>query len=764
MAEVVFGLESILALQERNDNSVPEKGIITFGKKLRKYFSLSEQIFDNQRYDIDMPNNILGELVAVGWPSWLAAVAGEALKGWLPRRTHTFKNLGKIGEGSYSVVYKARDLSTGNVVALKRIQCDTSDPESVKMIAMEIVILRRLDHPNVIKLEGIVTSRMSETLYLVFEYMDHDLATLSAKPDTEITVPQVKHYMHQLISGLKHCHDKQVLHRDIKGSDLLLDNNGVLKIADFGSASFVDLILEQPMTNRMATFWYRAPELLLGATEYGVGIDLWSSGCILAGLLANKPILAGHTEAEQLQKIYTLCGSPTDEYWKTYKLPLETLYKPQLQFQRCIADTFKDFPPSSLPLLDILLSFDPINRQSAASALESKFLSEISQINQSQITEMEAIGSTASNTNSHLGERKDYVKKSVQWNHFTESVKNDGKKKSRCTYCAVEYECASTIEATLTLTNHMKTCASNPANQTQTRRKSTSTAARIEETREIKVSLLSWKFDHQVAGKAIIEMIMMDKLPFKSDLGEGHKMPNSFDWDNVERLVGFLQHYYQLTLRVSGTKYITSYTFLDSISSIHSVAMDCFSSEDAELRKMSLGMKTKFDKYWGDIHKFNLFVFIASVFDPRTKFTHLKVTICNLYGDDDGRKIVASCRSVLYELFDEYKRIHFDQHVSNISSSSDHGMSITSDDAKSELDRYLTEDIEDDKEYFQSEDFSVLDWWKKRSKTFPILSLVARDILAMPISTVALEKHIQELDKYVDDMRETLSESSVVDG
>ncbi|KAD5960288.1 hypothetical protein E3N88_11760 [Mikania micrantha] len=382
MAEVVFGLESILALHERTDNSFPEKGIISFGRKLQKYFFSPEQ---NNFENSDMPNpwytnpssDLLEKLTAVGWPSWLAAVSGEALNGWLPRRIDTFKNLGKartIGEGNHSIVYKARDIPTGRVVALKKIKCDHSDPETIKTMAMEIVTLRRLDHPNVIKLEGIVTSPRSQTLYLVFEYMDHDLATLSASNATQFTEPQVKHYMHQLFSGLKYCHDHQVLHRDLKGSDLLVSNNGVLKIADFGSASFYGLIHEQPMTNFVATYWYRAPELLLGATEYGVGVDLWSAGCISAGLLANRPILAGHTEAEQLEKIYALCGSPPDEYWKTYKFPLETIYKPQLQFRRCLTETFKDFPPASLSLLDVLLSVDPAKRQNAASALKSKIM------------------------------------------------------------------------------------------------------------------------------------------------------------------------------------------------------------------------------------------------------------------------------------------------------------------------------------------------------------------------------------------------------
>lgn len=102
--------------------------------------------------------------------------------------------------------------------------------------------------------------------------------------------------MHQLLSGLEHCHNRHVLHRDIKGSNLLLDNSGMLKIADFGLASFFDPNHKQPMTSRVVTLWYRPPELLLGATDYGVGIDLWSAGCILAELLAGKPIMPGRTE------------------------------------------------------------------------------------------------------------------------------------------------------------------------------------------------------------------------------------------------------------------------------------------------------------------------------------------------------------------------------------------------------------------------------------------------------------------------------------
>lgn len=102
--------------------------------------------------------------------------------------------------------------------------------------------------------------------------------------------------MQQLLRGLEHCHGHGVLHRDIKGANLLIDNNGNLKIGDFGLATFFQSHSKQPLTSRVVTLWYRPPELLLGATDYGVSVDLWSSGCILAELFAGKPIMPGRTE------------------------------------------------------------------------------------------------------------------------------------------------------------------------------------------------------------------------------------------------------------------------------------------------------------------------------------------------------------------------------------------------------------------------------------------------------------------------------------
>ncbi|KAF8116338.1 hypothetical protein N665_0019s0018 [Sinapis alba] len=320
-----------------------------------------------------VPRSAEAELIAAGWPYWLTSVAGEAIKGWVPRRADSFEKLEKIGQGTYSIVYKARDLETGQIVAMKKVRFANMDPESVRFMAREINILRKLDHPNVMKLQCLVTSKLSGSLHLVFDYMEHDLSGLALRPGVKFTEAQIKCFMKQLLCGLEHCHSRGILHRDIKGSNLLVNNDGVLKIGDFGLASFYNPDHEQPLTSRVVTLWYRAPELLLGSTDYGQGIDLWSVGCILAELFVGKPIMPGRTEVEQMHKIFKLCGSPSDDFWETTKFPQATSYRPQHPYKRVLLEAFKNLPSSSLALLDKLLSVEPEKRCSASSTLLSEF-------------------------------------------------------------------------------------------------------------------------------------------------------------------------------------------------------------------------------------------------------------------------------------------------------------------------------------------------------------------------------------------------------
>ncbi|KVI02456.1 Protein kinase, ATP binding site-containing protein, partial [Cynara cardunculus var. scolymus] len=267
-----------------------------------------------------------------------------------------------IGQGTYSNVYRARELQTGRMMALKKVRFDNFQPESVRFMAREIKILRRLDHPNVMKLEGIITSRLSCSIYL-------------------------------LLKGIEHCHSRGVIHRDIKSSNILINNEGVLKIADFGLANFFNSRSKQPLTSRVVTLWYRPPELLLGSTNYGPYVDMWSVGCVFAELFVGRPILKGRTEVrtfrmpivylermhskrhlvEQLHKIFKLCGTPPDEYWTKSKLPLAAMFRPQFTYASTLRERCKELPRTVVDLIDTLISVEPEKRATAKSALQAEY-------------------------------------------------------------------------------------------------------------------------------------------------------------------------------------------------------------------------------------------------------------------------------------------------------------------------------------------------------------------------------------------------------
>ncbi|KAA0039451.1 putative serine/threonine-protein kinase [Cucumis melo var. makuwa] len=313
------------------------------------------------------------EQIAAGWPSWLSSAAGEAVHGWVPLRADSFEKLEKIGQGTYSSVFRAREVESGKMVALKKVRFDNFQPESIRFMAREIMILRRLEHPNIMQLEGIITSKMSSSIYLVFEYMEHDLAGLVSSPNVKFSEAQIKCYMRQLLSAIEHCHLRGIMHRDIKASNILVNNEGVLKLADFGLANVINSRNKQALTSRVVTLWYRPPELLMGSTDYGLTVDLWSIGCVFAELHLGKPLLKGRTEVEQLHKIFKLCGSPPEEFWKKTKLPHAAMFKPQHSYESSLNEKCKEFAPSAVSLLESFLAIEPYKRGTASSALMSEY-------------------------------------------------------------------------------------------------------------------------------------------------------------------------------------------------------------------------------------------------------------------------------------------------------------------------------------------------------------------------------------------------------
>ncbi|KAH3745007.1 Cyclin-dependent kinase C-1 [Pelomyxa schiedti] len=303
---------------------------------------------------------------------------------WGSRSVDVYTKIEQVGEGTYGQVYKASYPLPGGgeeFVALKKVRMD-NEKEGFPITAIrEIKILRELDHPNIIKLKEIVTSRATATnkgsIYMVFEYMDHDLKGLMDTPTISkwFTQPQIKCYMKQLLEGLNYCHANSVLHRDIKAANLLINNEGILKLADFGLArTFND---QQRYTNRVITLWYRPPELLLGDTRYGSAVDMWSVGCILAELLTNKPLFPGTSELEQLEFIFKICGSPDRNTWpEAEKLPFYDDMMPKMarqNYPRRLREAFKDVAPEAIDLVERMLTLNPAHRISAESALDADY-------------------------------------------------------------------------------------------------------------------------------------------------------------------------------------------------------------------------------------------------------------------------------------------------------------------------------------------------------------------------------------------------------
>lgn len=203
-----------------------------------------------------------------------------------------FEKVDKLGEGTYGVVFKALDLETNQIVALKKIRLDNIDEGIPSTAIREISLLQELQHPNIVELRDIVHGE--KKLYLVFEFFNLDLKKYLDKLDKKggecLGQMQIKSLMYQLLKGLVHCHERRIMHRDLKPSNLLIDPEGkLLKIADFGLARTFGLPLKT-YTHEVVTLWYRAPEVLLGSKIYGTGIDMWSVGTIFYEMAHQKPL------------------------------------------------------------------------------------------------------------------------------------------------------------------------------------------------------------------------------------------------------------------------------------------------------------------------------------------------------------------------------------------------------------------------------------------------------------------------------------------
>ncbi|KAM3751935.1 hypothetical protein ACB098_04G149600 [Castanea mollissima] len=290
------------------------------------------------------------------------------------RSVYEFEYLKKINEGTYGVVYKAKDKKTGN--------CGLEEGEDG-----EINILMSFNHPYVVGVKEVVMDEDDfDSVFMVMEYMESDVKGVleAMKVEKQLyCISEVKCLMRQLLEGVKYLHDNWVIHRDLKTSNLLLSNEGELKICDFGLSRQYGSPLK-PYTPLVVTHWYRAPELLLGTKKYSTAIDMWSVGCIMAELVAQEALFRGKNEIDQLGKIFQILGTPNDKIWPgltklsgvrpNIKQPYNLLRK------KFPSRSFKGSPvlcDSGFDLSNKLLTYDPEKRITAEAALKHDWFSNL---------------------------------------------------------------------------------------------------------------------------------------------------------------------------------------------------------------------------------------------------------------------------------------------------------------------------------------------------------------------------------------------------
>lgn len=296
------------------------------------------------------------------------------------RNVTEYEILSRIAEGSYGVVYQAKDKHTEQIVALKKLKME-KEKEGFPITSLrEINTLLKAQHPNIVTVREIVVNSNIDKIFIVMDYVEHDLKSFmeSMKKKKEIFQPgEVKCLMLQLLRAVAHLHDNWILHRDIKTSNLLLSNKGILKVGDFGLAREYGSPLK-PYSPVVVTLWYRAPEVLLGARRYSTSIDVWSIGCIFSELITMETLFQSKTEVEQINRIFRSLGTPNDKMWPGFSLlpAMLAIKVPNYPPGRIWKQFNNKVTYNGMQLLMRFLTYDPAKRVTAKEAEDHDYFKE----------------------------------------------------------------------------------------------------------------------------------------------------------------------------------------------------------------------------------------------------------------------------------------------------------------------------------------------------------------------------------------------------
>uniref|UniRef100_A0A0N5AAY7 non-specific serine/threonine protein kinase n=1 Tax=Syphacia muris TaxID=451379 RepID=A0A0N5AAY7_9BILA len=275
----------------------------------------------------------------------------------------------RLGDGTFGEVLLAKKLDTGDIVAIKRMKKKVYSWDEA-MSLREVKSLKRLNHPNIIKLREVI--RENDVLYFVFEYMQENLYELMKDRDRCFPENVIRNIIYQVLVGLAYMHKNGFFHRDMKPENIMCNGTELVKIADFGLAR--EIRSRPPYTDYVSTRWYRAPEILLRSTSYNSPIDIWALGCIMAELYLLRPLFPGTSELDQIFKILTVLGTPNKDDWSEgYQLAAMMNFK----FQQCLATPLDTIITNAgndgLKVMADMMLWNPEKRPSAASSLKYKY-------------------------------------------------------------------------------------------------------------------------------------------------------------------------------------------------------------------------------------------------------------------------------------------------------------------------------------------------------------------------------------------------------
>jgi len=287
-------------------------------------------------------------------------------------RLDTYTKLDKLGEGTYATVYKGKSRLTDTLVALKEIRLEHEEGAPCTAIR-EVSLLKDLKHANIVTLHDIVHT--DKSLTLVFEYLERDLKQYMDDCGAILAMNNVKLFLFQMLRGLAYCHSRRVLHRDLKPQNLLINERGELKLADFGLAR-AKSVPTKTYSNEVVTLWYRPPDVLLGSTEYSTPIDMWGVGCIFYEMASGRPLFPGSTVEDELHLIFKVLGTPTENNWPGISRSEELAgYKfPSYQSESLVTKAPR-LDSDGINLLTSFLLFEAKKRLPAREALKHPYFS-----------------------------------------------------------------------------------------------------------------------------------------------------------------------------------------------------------------------------------------------------------------------------------------------------------------------------------------------------------------------------------------------------